>query len=161
MVGGVREYLCRDHRCVTRLSSFPWCNQFSQRIIPPWFGGVASVWTVAILFFQGMLLLGYTYAYLTIRYLPPWAQSAVHIALLLGSVLLLPLSPWRVWQNPRHFEGEPAIQILKVLLLSAGLPYFLFIHYRPPGPERRSLNPNAWRFHTGFLLFPTLEAWLL
>src|ERR1700722_8606688 len=49
------------------------------KVILPWFGGGASVWTVAILFFQAMLLLGYTYAYLTVRYLPPWAQSALHM----------------------------------------------------------------------------------
>ena len=93
------------------------------KVILPWFGGGASVWTVAILFFQGMLLLGYTYAYLSTRYLPPWAQSALHVTMLAGSLLFLPMSPWRVWQPGA--AGDPAIQILKVLLLSAGLPYFL------------------------------------
>ena len=89
----------------------------------PWFGGVAGVWAVAILFFQGVLLLGYTYAYLSVRFLPKWAQSLLHITLLAGSSLALPIAPWRVWHAGS--EGDPALQILKVLLLSAGLPYFL------------------------------------
>jgi hypothetical protein len=93
------------------------------KVILPWFGGVASVWAVAILFFQGMLLLGYTYAYLSVRYLPQWAQSILHMMLLGGSILVMPVAPWRVWQPGT--DGDPAIQILKVLLLSAGLPYFL------------------------------------
>jgi hypothetical protein len=126
------------------------------KVILPWFGGVASVWTVAILFFQGMLLFGYTYAYLTIRYLPPWAQALLHVTLLSGSVFLLPLSPWRVWQPGT--EGDPAIQILKVLLWSAGLPYLL-VHDRTIGTGLGSRDHNESLFRTAFLLFPTLEVW--
>ena len=33
------------------------------KAILPWFGGVAAVWTVCLLFFQVALLLGYYYAH--------------------------------------------------------------------------------------------------
>ena len=39
------------------------------KIILPWFGGNAAVWTVCLLFFQVVLLLGYAYAHAVIRYL--------------------------------------------------------------------------------------------
>jgi hypothetical protein len=93
------------------------------KVILPWFGGVASVWVVAMLFFQGMLLVGYTYAYAIVRYLPTKAQPLCHVTLLAGSLLLMPIAPWHVWQHGA--PGDPALQILRVLLLSAGFPYFL------------------------------------
>ena len=53
------------------------------KMILPWFGGAASVWTACMLFFQSLLLLGYLYTHWVMRYLSaPW-QSSVHIALLL------------------------------------------------------------------------------
>jgi uncharacterized membrane protein AbrB (regulator of aidB expression) len=33
------------------------------KMVLPWFGGVASVWTVCLLFFQSLLLLGYLYSH--------------------------------------------------------------------------------------------------
>src|SRR2546430_14664174 len=37
------------------------------KIILPWFGGVVAVWTVCLLFFQVVVLLGYLYAHLLAR----------------------------------------------------------------------------------------------
>jgi hypothetical protein len=93
------------------------------KVILPWFGGVAGVWVVAMLFFQGMLLVGYGYAYLMSRFLPSRLQPVCHFALLLGSLALMPVSPWRTWQA--GVPGDPSMQILRVLLLSTGLPYLL------------------------------------
>ncbi len=45
------------------------------KFILPWFGGSAAVWSAALLFFQLMLLAGYFYAYVVIRYLE--TQTAV------------------------------------------------------------------------------------
>ena len=39
------------------------------KIILPWFGGTAAVWTASLLFFQLVLLAGYAYAHLSIRFL--------------------------------------------------------------------------------------------
>ena len=37
------------------------------RLILPWFGGSAAVWTTCMLFFQVMLLAGYAYAHFLTR----------------------------------------------------------------------------------------------
>jgi hypothetical protein len=37
------------------------------KLILPWFGGAASVWTASMLFFQVALVCGYFYAYLQAR----------------------------------------------------------------------------------------------
>jgi hypothetical protein len=42
---------------------------FTKMVLPQ-LGGSASVWSVAIVFFQAVLLLGYAYAHLITRYLP-------------------------------------------------------------------------------------------
>ena len=68
------------------------------KIILPWFGGSAAVWSAAMLFFQLTLLAGYTYAHISIRYLKPRAQMTVHIALLAISLALLPILPSPSWR---------------------------------------------------------------
>src|ERR1035437_7975107 len=59
------------------------------KIILPWFGGSAAVWTVCLLFFQMVLLLGYTYAHVLVRYFERQVQTVIHAGLLLGSGLLI------------------------------------------------------------------------
>src|SRR3954449_8761684 len=93
------------------------------KIILPWFGGSAAVWTTCLLFFQMVLLLGYLYAHAVVRYLKPRTQMIVHGALLLISAAALPIYPRASWK-PTGGE-EPMFAILKLLTLSVGLPYFL------------------------------------
>src|SRR5205809_2365256 len=72
--------------------------------ILPWFGGVASVWTVCLLFFQIALLLGYLYAHVLTRSLGRRAQSRLHSGLLAASLLSLPILPKDSWKllAPQH-----------------------------------------------------------
>src|SRR5208337_2629997 len=93
------------------------------KIILPWFGGSAAVWTVCLLFFQMVLLLGYLYAHATVRYLKPRLQMALHVGLLAVSLLALPIYP-KAWLKPSGTE-DPTWGILAVLGISVGLPYFL------------------------------------
>ncbi len=93
------------------------------KIILPWFGGSAAVWTVCLLFFQLALLLGYLYAHAIVRYLKPRMQMIVHSGLLLVSALALPIYPKMSWK-PTGTE-EPSIAILLLLARTVGLPYFL------------------------------------
>ena len=51
----------------------------------PWFGGTPAVWNTCLVFFQLLLLAGYAYAHVSIRFLKPRVQMFVHVALLLGS----------------------------------------------------------------------------
>src|SRR6476659_1405001 len=94
------------------------------KIILPWFGGSAAVWTTCLLFFQMVLLLGYLYSHAVIRYLRPRLQMLVHASLLLLSALALPIYPSASWK-PSGAAAEPTLQILGLLAVSIGLPYFL------------------------------------
>src|SRR3954466_6551141 len=85
------------------------------KMILPWFGGAASVWTVCLLFFQVALLLGYGYAHALTQRLDAPRQSVVHVVLLFASALVLPIVPSSAW---KPIGGEdPALRIL--LLLAA------------------------------------------
>ncbi len=93
------------------------------KMIVPWFGGSAAVWTTCLLFFQLILLLGYGYAHWMVKRLSARQQSTVHLGLLAFSALWLPLGPALGWK-PGGGE-EPIGRILIVLLATVGLPYFL------------------------------------
>jgi SAM-dependent methyltransferase len=93
------------------------------KIILPWFGGSAAVWTVCLLFFQVVLLLGYAYAHAVVRYLEPKLASFLHVALLLGSLAVLPIYPSQLLKPTA--AADPTWGILSLLGLTVGLPYFL------------------------------------
>jgi hypothetical protein len=91
--------------------------------ILPWFGGSAAVWTTCLVFFQIALLAGYAYSDLTTRKLTPRAQVALHIALLVLSLCLLPIIADPSWKPAG--DEDPVLRILGLLLATIGLPYFL------------------------------------
>src|SRR5215510_3589253 len=79
----------------------------------PWFGGVPAVWTVCMLFFQGLLLAGYVYAHTLVIFLPLRRQALVHALLLLGSLCALPLLPAAPW--PAQGHGDPTWALITLL----------------------------------------------
>jgi SAM-dependent methyltransferase len=91
--------------------------------ILPWFGGSAAVWATCLVFFQTTLLLGYAYADFTVRRLRPRAQVRLHVALLIVSLIALPIVP-SAWFKPNGTEN-PIFLILGLLGATIGLPYFL------------------------------------
>ncbi len=93
------------------------------RIILPWFGGSAAVWTTCLLFFQLVLLLGYLYSHWLYRKLRPRAQMLAHILLLAISLAVLPLWPPASWKPTG--TADPTLRILLLLAANVGLPYFL------------------------------------
>ncbi len=93
------------------------------KIILPWFGGSAAVWTTCLLFFQSVLVFGYLYAHASIRHFKPRVQALVHMGLLLVSLLALPILPKPSWK-PSGTE-DPIWGILGLLAITVGLPYFL------------------------------------
>ncbi len=99
------------------------------RLILPWFGGSAAVWTTCMLFFQTLLLAGYAYAHGSAGRLVPRAQAAVHTLLLGASLVVLPIAPAESWK-PQGGE-EPVTYILLVLAAAVGLPYFLLASTSP------------------------------
>ncbi|MDX2154209.1 MAG: fused MFS/spermidine synthase [Bryobacteraceae bacterium] len=93
------------------------------RIILPWFGGSAAVWTTCMLFFQTVLVLGYLYAHQVTRRLSLRRQAVLHAVLLLAAVLTLPILPGEGWK-PRGAEN-PIGNILALLAGTVGLPYLM------------------------------------
>ena len=93
------------------------------KYILPWFGGSPGVWTTCMLFFQVALLGGYAYAHFSARWLKPRAQAIVHLILLATALALLPITPADSWKT--QGGGNPTLQILALLAVSIGLPYFV------------------------------------
>lgn len=93
------------------------------RIILPWFGGSAAVWTTCLMFFQTVLLAGYFYAHTVTRRLRPKTQAIVHVVLLAASMAVLPILPGTSWKpiDSLHPEGR----ILLLLAAVVGAPYLL------------------------------------
>lgn len=99
------------------------------RLILPWFGGTAAVWTTCMLFFQTLLLAGYAYAHAANAKLSPRRQAIVHTALLGLALVTLPIAPGEGWK-PLGTE-EPISHILLVLAATVGLPYVLLAATSP------------------------------
>ena len=99
------------------------------RLILPWFGGSAAVWTTCMLFFQALLLAGYAYAHLLTRLSSKRAEAAIHTVLLVAAAAMLPIAPGEGWK-PLGSE-EPVSRILLLLTASVGLPYFLLAATSP------------------------------
>jgi hypothetical protein len=99
------------------------------KLIHPWFGGSAAIWTICLLFFQTGLLAGYLYVDWLAGALRPRTQSLVHLALLAASLLTLPVLPGTAWK-PDGAE-HPALRIVGLLAVTGGLPYFLLATTSP------------------------------
>lgn len=100
------------------------------KLILPWFGGSAAVWTVCLVFFQTALLAGYLYAHLLTRGFGRSAQAWIHIALLAAALFVLPVIPGAFWK-PVQGSVHPAWVILGLLVAVLGLPYFLLSSTSP------------------------------
>ena len=99
------------------------------RLILPWFGGTAAVWTTCMLFFQCVLLAGYAYAHGTTAKLSPRAQAILHTILLAAAVATLPILPDPSWKPVGG--DEPISRILLLLTATVGLPYLLLSSTSP------------------------------
>src|SRR5437016_13866169 len=67
------------------------CEPMVGKMMLPFLGGAAAVWITCLLFFQLMLLTGYGYAHALERYASVRVQIGVHAALMLMTLLFLPI----------------------------------------------------------------------
>src|SRR5258707_5730730 len=88
------------------------------KIILPWFGGSAAVWSAAMLFFQLCLLAGYSYAHVLTKRFSAKGQMRVHATLLVLSCALLPILPSSYWKP--EGSGDPTARILLLLAATIG-----------------------------------------
>ena len=91
--------------------------------ILPWFGGSSAVWTTCMVFFQMILLLGYWYADFVVRKLTKRTQAIFHSAVVIISLIWLPIIASDTWKPAA--DTEPSSRILLLLLVTVGLPYLL------------------------------------
>jgi hypothetical protein len=93
------------------------------KMILPLLGGTPAVWNTCMVFFQAVLLAGYTYAHLTTSWLGVRRQAVVHLILLLTPLVVLPISVSEGWV--RSGDANPIPWLLGLLLASVGLPFFV------------------------------------
>lgn len=100
---------------------------FSRMVLPK-LGGSPSVWSVAMVFFQSMLLAGYAYAHFLTGLQKRGLAVAIHLCLLLGAVVMLPLSI-ADWGVPP--ASGTAFWLLGLFTVSIGLPFFALAANNP------------------------------
>ena len=110
------------------------------RMVLPRLGGSPSVWSVALVFFQSMLLAGYAYAHVLTTFRQRYAPVAIHLALLLVAALALPLGIVQGWGAP-PVTDIAALWLLGLFAVSIGLPFLAL----------SASNPllQAWFVRTG------------
>ncbi len=99
------------------------------KFLLPWFGGTPEVWSACLFFFQVLLLAGYAYAHISVRYLAPRMQAALHVLVLAAALLALPILPDARWEPAD--SAYPAARILMLLAATVGLPYLLLASTSP------------------------------
>jgi hypothetical protein len=92
------------------------------KLVLPRFGGSPSVWSVALVFFQGILLLGYAYADILTRFVRGPLALLIHLAVTLGGAIFLPLGIAGNWGLPPA-HGEQLF-LLGLFAASIGFPFF-------------------------------------
>ena len=99
------------------------------RMVLPQLGGSPSVWSVAMVFFQSMLLAGYAYAHWLAHAKRRLIPVLVHLALLAAVGLTLPLSIAQGWGEPPARGTE--FWLLGLFAVSIGLPFFVLAASNP------------------------------
>src|SRR6202012_292630 len=94
---------------------------FTKMVLPR-LGGSPAVWSVAMVFFQSLLLAGYAYAHYLMRLKSRTSPVAIHLALLVIALLSLPLSIASGWGEPP--ASGYAFWLLGLFAVSIGLPFF-------------------------------------
>ncbi len=94
---------------------------FTKMVLPQ-LGGSPGVWSVAMVFFQALLLFGYLYAHVSTRYLSTRMAIIVHVCLLLVTFAALPIAITTGLGKP-PVEGQ-IFWLIGVFTFSVGLPFF-------------------------------------
>lgn len=134
----------------------------------PWYGGAPAVWNTCVLYFQGVLLLGYFSAYLLCRFFSLQGQIVAQGLILLVALLTLPLQ-FRVTGLTQE-TASPELAVLIDLVVSTGPLLFALSATTPllqawygtfqHSPYWLSVASNAGSL-ISLLLYPTLiEFWL-
>ncbi|WP_420133000.1 spermidine synthase [Rhodopseudomonas sp.] len=111
---------------------------FTKMVLPR-LGGSPAVWSVAMVFFQSLLLGGYAYAHFISQFRNRVIPVAIHLVLLVAAMLTLPLSIADGWGTPP--ASGYAFWLLGLFAVSIGLPFFALAANNP--------LLQAWLVRTG------------
>lgn len=111
---------------------------FTKMVLPR-LGGSPAVWSVAMVFFQSLLLAGYAYAHYLMTLKSRIAPVVIHLAVLAVALLTLPLSIAGGWGEPP--ASGYAFWLLGLFTVSIGLPFFALAANNP--------MLQAWFVRTG------------
>ena len=101
---------------------------FTKMVLPR-LGGSPAVWSVAMVFFQSLLLGGYAYAHFLMKLRNRVLPVAMHLVLLVVALLTLPLSIAGGWGEPP--TSGYAFWLLGLFAISIGLPFFALAANNP------------------------------
>jgi len=114
---------------------------FVAKLILPLFGGAPAVWNTSVLFFQVVLLAGYGYAYLLTTNLGPRRGAALHLAVAILPLAVLPVEIGVEWA-PTSATSPLAWQ-LWLLTATVGPPFFVATSTAPLLQRWFSITPHA------------------
>ncbi len=101
---------------------------FTKMVLPR-LGGSPAVWSVAMVFFQSLLLGGYAYAHFLMQIRNRAIPVAIHLVLLVIALTTLPLSIAGGWGEPPN--SGYAFWLLGLFAVSIGLPFFALAANNP------------------------------
>jgi hypothetical protein len=101
---------------------------FTKMVLPR-LGGSPAVWSVAMVFFQSLLLAGYSYAHFLMRIKNRTVPVVVHLVLLVLALSTLPLSISSGFGEPP--TSAYAFWLLALFAVSIGLPFFALAANNP------------------------------
>ncbi len=101
---------------------------FTKMVLPR-LGGSPAVWSVAMVFFQSLLLGGYGYAHYLMQIRNRLVPVLIHLALLVVALATLPLSIAGGWGDPP--SSGYAVWLLGLFAVSIGLPFFALAANNP------------------------------
>jgi hypothetical protein len=101
---------------------------FTKMVLPR-LGGSPAVWSVAMVFFQSLLLGGYAYAHYLMQLRNRMIPVVVHLVLLAVALLTLPLAIANGWGEPP--TSGYAFWLLGLFAVSIGLPFFALAANNP------------------------------
>jgi hypothetical protein len=101
---------------------------FTKMVLPR-LGGSPAVWSVAMVFFQSLLLAGYAYAHYLTKASNRVVPVVIHLGLLAVAMVTLPLSIHSGWGEPP--TSGYAYWLLGLFAVSIGLPFFALAANNP------------------------------
>jgi spermidine synthase len=107
--------------CLSALLLFSVQPMFAKMVLPL-LGGSPGVWSVAMVFFQAMLLAGYAYAHVMARLFDPRLAVGVHLCIFGLAMVTLPLALASGFGRPPS-EGQ-VLWLIGLFGMSIGLPFF-------------------------------------